>query len=358
MGNVIFTKGSSSCTALSHLSSSQLTFSTDCSAFLNWRDGQLDSYLERVVVFRSLVATVKLQPTLDDSLEAKAVNFLESVNPEHPELVDAFLSKHGRTTDESLANFVQSIVVLITTPGQSITTAAMKMLDHLITNSSQSIRLGLVKADLIPQLINNLNPLSLSFAKAIDIHTYLMKCMNHSLWLASPYGLEQLGIEDGNEQQDVHEMVLKQVLIPSEKYICHLCANRFSIIDGDQSLNFMILLARLLRISPSYQPATEFFLIDRPVFLTIPSCVTFFEDEKPIRNFLYEMNRAQDDWNEVMGEDQQRWKTMHRMLRMEGIDDAIEKRLRNDKTGSIGGYIVESSTIWNDLQGMNLPAPW
>ncbi|KAK2946508.1 hypothetical protein BLNAU_18550 [Blattamonas nauphoetae] len=54
----------------------------NCETFLNWSDDEkVESESEKAVIFRSLVAIVKLQPELDDSLEAKAVKFLDYVQP-------------------------------------------------------------------------------------------------------------------------------------------------------------------------------------------------------------------------------------------------------------------------------------
>ncbi|KAK2954629.1 hypothetical protein BLNAU_10480 [Blattamonas nauphoetae] len=233
---------------------------SDCSSFLNWQFSLKESESEKVVVFRSLVATVKIQPSLDVSLEAKAVEFLKSVNPYDDTSADAFITGLASISEEYLTDFVQSMMVLFSSPSQVITTATMKMLRTLIDWCSPKIRLALFKADLIPQLINTLNILSLSFTEAIDIHTCLMKTITRSLSLTTPDGLRYLRITDRNEQQSVHETVLQQVLTSSEKYICHLCLNRFSIIDGDQSWDFVDLLARLLRICPYYQSTMDFVL--------------------------------------------------------------------------------------------------
>ncbi|KAK2957917.1 hypothetical protein BLNAU_7093 [Blattamonas nauphoetae] len=92
----------------------------------------------------------------------------------------------------------------------------MKILDTLVRFCSPGVLLALVKADMIPQLIITLNPQSLSFTESIDIHTVLVSSITGSLWLATPDGLNQLELEDGYEEQAVHETVLKQVLAPSE----------------------------------------------------------------------------------------------------------------------------------------------
>ncbi|KAK2946961.1 hypothetical protein BLNAU_18119 [Blattamonas nauphoetae] len=261
---------------------------SNCSDFMNWSENRRASQKENAVIFRSLVARVKLQLALDASLETKAVKFLESVD----------------TNSRS----------------QVITAATMKMLETLNWLCSDKVKFALVKADLIPQLIITLNPQSLSFAKAVDIHVIIMATITNLLWLSTPDGLTRLEIEDRDEQQAVHETVLKQIVVPSEKYICHLCVNRYLIINGDQS-----------------------------------HCLTYYDFDYSSWTFLYHMNFAQQGWNTKGGETRQMWKNVRRMLRMEGIEDVIEEKLRNDKNSFFGREIVVKSIGWNNLQGMNLP---
>ncbi|KAK2954361.1 hypothetical protein BLNAU_10693 [Blattamonas nauphoetae] len=203
--------------AHSDLSSSQFPFLTDSSPFLNWSEDRHESIHNQAVLFQSLVATVQLQPSHDVTLEVKAVKFLKSLFPDDEESADVFLNSFGRTTDASLTHFLRGVVVLLSIPNQTIATATMLMVDRLIANCSAHIRLALVKADLIPRLFIALNPLSLSFAEAADIHTYLMSIFDNSVWLATPDCFASSGLEDQNTRHAVHEMILKQVFVPSER---------------------------------------------------------------------------------------------------------------------------------------------
>ncbi|KAK2961554.1 hypothetical protein BLNAU_3352 [Blattamonas nauphoetae] len=143
---------------LSNTSPSRDDTCTACSPFLNWDENELKSVREQTVVFQSLVATVKLRPALDVSLETKAVRFLESVPSEDEESADAFLGHFASFCDESLTDFTQSVEVLISSTNQTITTAAMKMFSNLIRTISPKFHLTLIKAGFIPQLIITLNP--------------------------------------------------------------------------------------------------------------------------------------------------------------------------------------------------------
>ncbi|KAK2947062.1 hypothetical protein BLNAU_17985 [Blattamonas nauphoetae] len=277
----------------------------DCDTFLNWSEERFGSEHEGAVVFRSLIATVKLQPALDDSLEEKAVKLLELMTPDNAE-----------TADE--------------------------------------VRLALLHADIFPQLLTTFNQLSLSFSEGVDIHINIMKTIRESIWLATPDGLSQLGIEDRNEKQAVRETVLKQVIAPLEKYIWHVCVNRYSIVDGDEYCGFMRLLAMLLRLSSSFQPTMD-FVLNMPVFLTIPSCLTFSANDRSIWSFLSLLVDIQQEYNATRGGMREMGKIFLRMLRMEGIEDVIDEKLRNDKNDLRGKLSVFSSIEWNNLLGMNVP---
>ncbi|KAK2952714.1 hypothetical protein BLNAU_12363 [Blattamonas nauphoetae] len=274
--------------------------------------------------------------------------------PKSRESADDFINYLVTFSFESLTEFVQSMVLLISTPSQAIIISAMTMLGHLIKWCSDAIVLALVKTDLIPQLINTLNSLPLSLTESIHIHFYLLFTIFVSFCLSTSEALSQLENEDGNEQQAIHEVVLKQVLEPSEKYFCHFCVNRFSIIDESLEKGFMLLLANLLLISPYYQPTMD-FVLNMPVVLTIPSCLTFFEKNGSLSFFLFSMIDSQYDWDEKGGKERMLWNEMLRMLRMEGLEDVIEEKLQNDQSEDEGIFTRPYSIDWNNMQGMNLP---
>ncbi|KAK2963538.1 hypothetical protein BLNAU_1581 [Blattamonas nauphoetae] len=347
-------KDSSSNTTCSNMPSTHVTCSRDCSPFLNWNEEQPETEGEKTIVFRSLVATLKFQPALDTSLEAKTVKFLEYVTQKCSPSSDAFLSSLGSTTDDSLKNFIQCIVVLVSTPSQMITAAAMEILNELIIHSSLKVRQALVKADLIPQLISTLNPLSLSFAETINIQIRVATIIWILLHLATQDCLTKLKIEDKNEQQAVHETVFKHVLVPSEKYIWHMCMNRYLFIADNKSMDFLQIITPLLQISPSYQPTMD-FVLRMPIYLAIPSFLTFYEKDYAIWCFLHFMKGGQWNYNRKWGDQRHMWKIVLRMLRMEGFEDVIEEKLGNDRSTSHGRQIVASSIYLNNLLGMNLP---
>ncbi|KAK2960222.1 hypothetical protein BLNAU_4775 [Blattamonas nauphoetae] len=96
------------------------------------------------------------------------------------------------------------------------------------------------------------------------------------------------------------------------------------------------------------------FVLNTPLILTLPSCLTSSQIDYLIWDFLDDMIDAQRNWNKAKGGERQMGKTVTRMLRMEGIEDVIEPKLQNDQNGNYGRWIVDRSIKYNNLQGMNI----
>ncbi|KAK2956330.1 hypothetical protein BLNAU_8697 [Blattamonas nauphoetae] len=67
------------------------------------------------------------------------------------------------------------------------------------------------------------------------------------------------------------------------------------------------------------------------------------------------MGDTQWEWNGTKGEGHQNVAKIGRSLRMEGIEDVIDEKLRNDATRLYGRWLDKESIRWNNLLGMNLP---
>ncbi|KAK2940465.1 hypothetical protein BLNAU_24620 [Blattamonas nauphoetae] len=132
----------------------------------------------------------------------------------------------------------------------------------------------------------------------------------------------------------------------------HICLTRI-IIDS-----FWLATPNCLQQLEIEDPLTSKLFTRLPIIPTIPSCLAFIEQDESIWELLEDMLGTQREWNTTRGEERQMWKTVHRMLRMEGIEDVIEEKLQNDRNGYFGEYPVAFSITLNNLQGMNLPFLW
>ncbi|KAK2950294.1 hypothetical protein BLNAU_14786 [Blattamonas nauphoetae] len=256
--------------------------------------------------------------------------------------------------DESVKEFLNSIVVPLASTNQPILNASVYRLTDLFGHCSASLLLKLVRADLIPKLVSSLNPSTISFAEAQKIHIPLINFFDSAQWFACHEGLVNVNITDPKEKQAVYETVLKQVLVPFEEYLRHLCANHHSFVDGILSYDFLNLLSRFYHISPSYPPTMD-YVASLPISHTVTSCCTIFEDEASIWRFLARMAYFQRAWNEEGGTVRRSGTEHFCSLRKEGFGDVIEQRLLNNTDTQWGWRISRHSIEWNQMLGMNIP---
>ncbi|KAK2955126.1 hypothetical protein BLNAU_9855 [Blattamonas nauphoetae] len=303
---------------------------SDPAAFVNWDEEPLESKSDILSLCRSLISMLKAGHSLDNRLKNKVKlllnQFLDTCDEgDSDRFIPGFVPS---PIDEFLSEFVTSIIVLLPTAHKEIGTTMMDMLEFLIQYCLYIFRLNLVKADLIPHLITHLNPLSLSFTDSQEIHSHLTSIISSSIWLATQFGLRNLQIKDWNEQQNIHETVFNQVLVPSEPYIRHLCVNSRTIADRDQSSHFMQILGFLLRICPFYQPTLD-FVRNLPIITTIPLALSSSVKEPSIWQFLFESTSAQEEWNEKGGDIRQTGKAVHGCLKSEvSVANSVVVELR------------------------------
>ncbi|KAK2950690.1 hypothetical protein BLNAU_14361 [Blattamonas nauphoetae] len=327
---------------------------TTRSAFLDWDGQQIDSVSDRSTIYCSLVQMVKNEPALDPSLEDKAVSFLEQIKLDSANDVDSFISGIVPSSlPESSRDFIESIVELISGHSKPVLNAAMTFVRDLAFRSSNNTILKLVKDGLIPQIISSLDLFSLPFTCAEEVHSSLLGILYNSIQKSTNHSLETLQLHDANEQQELRETVHNQVLLPSEAYLRHICANHYSIKHHTQLYYYMILLPQLLDVSPYYEP-TLVFVLNLPVCLTLTSTMTVVDFDEAIWCSLFVHTITQHARMNASGEALERHHILLRSLKMEGIEDIIEQRLKNDIGGDNGQEIATTDIKWNNMLGMNV----
>ncbi|KAK2951364.1 hypothetical protein BLNAU_13743 [Blattamonas nauphoetae] len=157
-------------------------FSTDCSAFLNWDEGRHQTEHEQAVVFQSLVATVKLKPALDVSLEAKVVQFLESVST----------GARSSYTNRS-SHSIEIMAVIVIWCGPSLfsdgsdcvqpSTTQLTRLDNSLTVRTARLKIVTCMTYLVPEIGKciTLRPLLVEDITAGGIEAALRGCVLHEV---------------------------------------------------------------------------------------------------------------------------------------------------------------------------------
>ncbi|KAK2949712.1 hypothetical protein BLNAU_15383 [Blattamonas nauphoetae] len=228
------------------------------------------------------------------------------------------------------------------------------MLSNQVSYSPTEHRLALVKANLIPQLITSLDPLSYSFTDAKDLHISLINVLSKFIQLAPPLEFRHLDSVGHRQQQITHETVLKLVLFPSQAYLRFICANYANIQNNTESDDFMHLLEGLLKSCPDFQP-TRNFILALPVSLTISSSLTFIELDSSIAAFLASMVYDERNWIRKGRKYRPSDAEIHRSLQNDGFDDAIEQRLLTVFGGSYRAAIVANSIALLIASEANIP---
>ncbi|KAK2945218.1 hypothetical protein BLNAU_19858 [Blattamonas nauphoetae] len=320
---------------------------------LNWDGALFQSPSEKSVVYHSLVSLIQPDFVFTDDFVKKAVLLLEQLRFSNSTDTNKFICPAMESTDQNLMEFLQSFMILLSSANHTLITATMKMLDSLLHNTSTRMHLRLINADLIVHLLTSLNPLSLSIADTQDIHSSVISIITLSLCLSNPYVLNALNIKDSSEQQAIHEAILNRVLVPTEAYIRYLCTNYSFIADGASSEQFTYLLTRPLETSQLSQPALT-FVLDLPITLTIPSFLSFFEDNLTTLRFFFEFSRIVKELNRKDGEQSQTGQIIIRSLQKEGLEDVLQQQLQYTNTSFNAQAIVRYSVELNNLRGLNV----
>ncbi|KAK2948139.1 hypothetical protein BLNAU_16939 [Blattamonas nauphoetae] len=255
---------------------------------------------------------------------------------------------------EAFQTFVTTITILLSTDNTTIVETTLYTINHLVPMCSRNIQFGLLNADLVPQLILSLQPLTRSFKYPQNIHSDLLSIIGRLLWLPTPSNGAYAEIDDPTEQQAVHETILKHVLLPSKDYIRQICSARDLFVDRVFLPDFMTCVAQIILICPFYQPTMD-YVLDLPLIFTMITSNDFYDNEESRGCFLGELADAQEEWDKHDKELRRIGTIMNRLLRMEGSEDQIEQMLQSVRNQPREGYIVSYSTRLNNLYGMNIP---
>ncbi|KAK2962043.1 hypothetical protein BLNAU_3099 [Blattamonas nauphoetae] len=327
---------------------------SDSSAFVNWDRKTVESDKEKTTILFSLVSMVRKGESLEGPLEGNAELFLNQLLPSPPGTVSQFLVDLESSSNESVIDYMEALVVLLSLPNQRIIKSSLEILKTMIRFMSAPTRLRLVTANLIPQIITNLSPLSLPFTESQMILCHLRNIIGSFVSLASMDCVAELKVSDRAEQQAVHEAVLKQVLVASEEYFWHLFRNRFSIDDPLLTNELMFDEPRLLSVAPYFQPTLD-YVLTLPIFQLIPSCLTFFDHDHSIFEFFVSMADAVEEWNTQDRTIIRSSAILLGSLRKEGFEDVVETRRHNFENGFRGRLMFRhlSSPIKIGKTGIN-----
>ncbi|KAK2950806.1 hypothetical protein BLNAU_14224 [Blattamonas nauphoetae] len=281
------------------------------------------SFEDKSTLYSSLVSLIQEKCVFDDTLLDQTVAFLKDLGSHvvEPPSADVLITELVPSSDGSSSGFVDSACILLSSPYAIIVSA---VLHHLPFGELDTFLLS--------------------------INTIL----NKSILLTIPSTLNDLKITDPSAQHNRRQLIFQRVIQPSSQYITFLYQNRYSLGDQDLSGSSMDVLGRLASTSPFHIPTLE-FILERPVVMTIQSCLSFFENLETRWTSLLDITLSLTGWKKQGPEMDQFLKRMIQALFSEGFEDTLEVMLLQDKDDEgFGDGIIEQSLELSRLLGANV----
>ncbi|KAK2959994.1 hypothetical protein BLNAU_4877 [Blattamonas nauphoetae] len=307
-------------------------------------------------IYNSLVALVKAGYPFPDNLQNRAAQFLNNIEPwlSQKERATKLVTDLVPSSASSPSGFIDSIVFLLSSPHSTVTAAALSFVYATVQTSSYAFKDRLVESDLIPNVLETVQPHTQPISGNEEIISNLITIIEHFVTFASPSYIRNINLADAADIFNRREMIFQKVVIPSSEFVTSLISNRF-ILNEDLFKSFMNLLHLFIEISPYHQPTLEFVLAS-PIVIAITSCLSFIEDEYRFCLTLETIiNATIDDWEDECPKVEQYGKRMMQALSSEGFEDTLEQILMNDKNGVFSPSVVDDCLQLSQLLGSNKP---
>ncbi|KAK2959937.1 hypothetical protein BLNAU_5134 [Blattamonas nauphoetae] len=290
------------------------------------------SFQDRSSVYCSLVDLVKREYPFDNALQDKAGRFLKSLEPKwgQQDLATRLVTELVPSSTGSPSGFVESILTLLASPHSTVIAAALSFFKETRRVSIQ-LKYRLVELDVICKILATVQPHTPPILANETILYRLIALFECFLFFAHPGPLRRLNITAAADTFDRLEIVFRKVVIPSSQFVTFLISNR-DIIKGDIFETFMILLSKLLQISPFYRPTME-LVITSPIVMVFSTGLSSIEADKLIGDILITIKDTLYGWKAEDPEAVQSGRRIIQALYSEGFEDTLEQMLLTDDDG-------------------------
>ncbi|KAK2961659.1 hypothetical protein BLNAU_3457 [Blattamonas nauphoetae] len=325
----------------------------DEESFLKFDPNSELSFEDKSAVYRSLVALVKAEYPFDNALQDRTVQFLKSLEPmwDAP-LAEKLITDLIPSSPGSPSGFIDSIVILLSSPHSTIVATAFSYLCKITDSTSIEGQSRLVKSDIVSKAFTTIQPHTLSIAGNEEIFDNLIGIIGNCVKLAFPFFLEELGITEAVDQFNHREMIFQKVVIPSSQFVTFLISNRYTL-SGDLFTSVVSHLHAIIDIGPFHCPTLEFVLAS-PIVMALSSCLSIVEDNGCLWNFLTKIHDSLDDWRREGTEVIQSGKQMTQALISEAMEATLEQMMKHDKDGIYSYGIANHCDSISLLLGSNM----
>ncbi|KAK2955540.1 hypothetical protein BLNAU_9588 [Blattamonas nauphoetae] len=292
-------------------------------AFLDW-NGNADFSIEAAsIIFTSLVTLVKDGHPFNDTLVTKAVDFLQTLSPYNVNFeADTLLLRLVPDHVDPVTGFIEAFWSLLASSEHRIVESTLDVLESTLTRCSSDNRMKMLNCDVIPGVMNILQPHTLSLPLERSLHhrvMRLLKTVHYSTNIP-----EFFDVSGSSRQSQMNDAIFEQVLIPSEAYLRSLCSNRYFVLEGEQMDSLLELFVCLIEISAFHSPTCT-FVVSLPISLTVTSLSTFNSEFE--KRFFSNLRWLVPRWINAGPRTFAKGRTILRALNSEGLDDVLDQTL-------------------------------
>ncbi|KAK2944977.1 hypothetical protein BLNAU_20095 [Blattamonas nauphoetae] len=325
---------------------------TDNTPFLAWAEQEVDTLTDKPAVFCSLISLVHNSFPFTTALEEKATTFLQQILIGQIPVTSSFIDELFQSSNSNTP-FVNSLVILVNSSNGKIRAGAIEFLQKVMSWSPYALRFDLIQQDMIGKILAAIKPEMLPFQDHEDIHIPLMEILSEAIVFSNPNSLLRSDILETVSAEQIYDAVLTKVLHPAGAYLRYQLVSRSLIEDDDQSMNFALLLSRLLEISVHSSPTYD-FILSLPISITIPDCLTFFTDDSSVWSLVEGLVICRSEWSQTSIIIRQKGQHILRTLDSEGLQDSVEQDMKHDVNGFLGSSIVNLCRRFDCLAGANI----
>ncbi|KAK2950210.1 hypothetical protein BLNAU_14896 [Blattamonas nauphoetae] len=167
-------------------------------------------------IYNSLVALVKAGYPFDKPLQAKAAQFLKSLEQRfYEQLAGKIVTDLVPFSAGSPSGFVESILTLLSSPHSTVVAAAISFLQTTAGCSSSANRCRLGESDLIAKVFAIVQPHTLPIAGNEMIIENLIKIIFVLADIAAPVYFIIFNITSAIDKYNHQEMIFQKIVLPS-----------------------------------------------------------------------------------------------------------------------------------------------
>ncbi|KAK2943046.1 hypothetical protein BLNAU_22020 [Blattamonas nauphoetae] len=323
-------------------------------SLLNFRPNSELSFEDKSTIYCSLVALVKEQYRFDNDLLNRAAWLLRNLAPfgkDRESAAAKLVTDLVPSSAGSPSGFVESILVLFSSPDSKLVSTALLFLFRILSISSPAVRLLLVDSDLFTNLFVIFRPHTLLLSGNGSIADSLIRNIQDLLELSFPSTLRKLGITASADAFNHREMIFRKLVVPSSRFVTSLISKR-CVLNQEFFHSTIIMLGTLLQIGPFHHATLEFILASPIVFTFISSL-----DRQEEWNVIPSIDLSLKGWKIQGPEVLQSGKLIVQALFSEGLEDALEQMLKYDEDTPSRGIIEEMCLSIFMLLGANNSKP-